>query len=474
MTDPATTSLAGALPRMRDRWLGGANAATVAPPEWVSKADDNDGLRLLALAGQALSVLRAPAPAGELTLRPPLQQLESPFLLDGRCVLLRRALAMPGLQAGPRLDIIRLLAARGFAVHPEDWRRDIAELADIELYLPWAAWAEGSTPQRGLAAPTPENWSDWTWPERLAAFTQMRGKDPAAARELLASILAAETADHRLRLVAGLAQGLGNDDIPFIEGLSADRSDKVKAQAQRMLARLGAVSTDTDSGAELRDFLELRHAGLLKRKPQVVLRELKTPAQWNRASQLLSQLSLGVIAGAFGLSEQDIVWAWRPAPSMLDAAFVQAVATTGSDAAHEALVRRSVESFPFPAPLLATFADAARPDQRRTLVGCVLSQDVSAQAALQVAGTDPGWAPSSVIRSAPVWTAIEAIATSTEDNTATGRAMESNLLALGLLCDAQAARSILDMLERTGGRWASNPASDLLKLNAALTETPAP
>src|SRR5262249_28565519 len=88
MDDAAINQLETALPRMRDRWLGGGDAAQVAPEGWTGSPAN-----LLALAGHALEVLRAPRSAGEMTTRPPLPQLGLPVLTDERRTLLRRAMA---------------------------------------------------------------------------------------------------------------------------------------------------------------------------------------------------------------------------------------------------------------------------------------------------------------------------------------------------------------------------------------------
>ena len=68
----------------------------------------------------------------------------------------------------------------------------------------------------------------------------MRRVDPAVAREQAAAGWLGDSADDRVLLLDALAEGLGLDDVPFLESVLSDRSAAVSARAATLLARLCA------------------------------------------------------------------------------------------------------------------------------------------------------------------------------------------------------------------------------------------
>ncbi|MER7192544.1 DUF5691 domain-containing protein [Streptomyces flaveolus] len=180
----------------------------------------------------------------------------------------------PGTAGGGRRgtapDLMELLPqwlatanARGFAAPPEalpallDAARGRTDLRPAALAFagPRALWlarlnpdwrfALRATPGGGTALPGPEAtertrrlWQDGLFAERVALLASLRSRDPAAARDLLASTWATERAEDRLMFLDSLRTGLAPADEPFLEQALADRSRNVRATAAELLSAL--------------------------------------------------------------------------------------------------------------------------------------------------------------------------------------------------------------------------------------------
>jgi hypothetical protein len=153
--------------------------------------------------------------------------------------------------------------ARGFAPPPQllpallDAARGRTDLrpAALEFAGPRALWlarlnpdwrfALRATPGGGTAVPHPEDgdrvqqlWQEGLFAERVALLSALRSREPAAARDLLATTWATERAEDRLMFLDSLRAGLGPDDEPFLEQALADRSRNVRATAAELLSAL--------------------------------------------------------------------------------------------------------------------------------------------------------------------------------------------------------------------------------------------
>ncbi|WP_461079751.1 DUF5691 domain-containing protein [Streptomyces deserti] len=180
----------------------------------------------------------------------------------------------PGTSGGGRRgtapDLTELLPqwlaaanARGYAPPPEvlpallDTARGRTDLrpAALEFAGPRALWlarfnpdwrfALRSTPGGGAALPHLDDtgriqqlWQEGLFAERVALLAALRSRDPAAARDLLATTWQTERAEDRLMFLDSLRTGLGPDDEPFLEQALADRSRNVRATAAELLSAL--------------------------------------------------------------------------------------------------------------------------------------------------------------------------------------------------------------------------------------------
>ncbi|MBQ1094726.1 hypothetical protein KBY55_01065 [Streptomyces sp. b94] len=209
---------------------------------------------------------RRPEPAPE-DRRPPLPAAAAHRLT---MLLTDRPGAAGGGRRGTAPDLMELLPqwlatanARGFAAPPQaipallDAARGRTDLRPAALTFagPRALWlarlnpdwrfALRATPGGGTALPGPEAtqrvrrlWEEGLFAERVALLASLRARDPATARELLASTWATERAEDRLMFLDSLRTGLGQADEPFLEQALADRSRNVRATAAELLSAL--------------------------------------------------------------------------------------------------------------------------------------------------------------------------------------------------------------------------------------------
>ncbi|CAL9536349.1 DUF5691 domain-containing protein [Streptomyces sp. enrichment culture] len=209
---------------------------------------------------------RRPEPA-PVDPRPPLPAAAARRLAS---LLADRPGAAAGGRRGSTPDLMELLPqwlatanARGYAAPPAllpallDAARGRTDLRPAALAFagPRAMWlarfnrdwryALRTTPGGGAALPRLDDvqevrrlWQEGLFAERVALLAVLRSRDPAAARELLASTWAVERAEDRLMFVDSLRVGLGPGDEPFLEQVLDDRSRNVRATAAELLSAL--------------------------------------------------------------------------------------------------------------------------------------------------------------------------------------------------------------------------------------------
>ena len=185
-------------------------------------------------------------------------------------LLVDRPGAGGGGRRGTAPDLMELLPqwlttanARGYAPPPQllpallDAARGRTDLRPAALAFagPRAMWlarlnpdwrfALRAAPGGGTALPAPEDtegirqlWEEGLFAERVSLLAAIRAREPAAARELLASTWATERAEDRLMFLDSLRMGLAPDDEPFLEQALADRSRNVRATAAELLSAL--------------------------------------------------------------------------------------------------------------------------------------------------------------------------------------------------------------------------------------------
>ncbi|WP_238696576.1 DUF5691 domain-containing protein [Streptomyces sp. E5N298] len=209
---------------------------------------------------------RRPDPAPE-DPRPPLPDAAARRLT---MLLTDRPGTAGGGRRGSAPDLRELLPqwlatanARGFAAPPQalpallDAARGRTDLrpAALKFAGPRALWlarlnpdwrfAPRATPGAESAPPGADAterarrlWDEGLFAERVALLASLRARDPAGARDLLASTWATERAEDRLMFLDSLRTGLEAADEPFLEQALADRSRNVRATAAELLSAL--------------------------------------------------------------------------------------------------------------------------------------------------------------------------------------------------------------------------------------------
>jgi hypothetical protein len=117
-----------------------------------------------------------------------------------------------------------------------------------------AAWLAGLQPRAWgwSAAPaelTEDDWHDGDAGTRVAYLADLRRRDPAAGRDLLAQAWPTERAAELARLIGACRQGLDMADEPWLEHALGDRRAQVRAAAATLLQRLpGSAYGDRMAG----------------------------------------------------------------------------------------------------------------------------------------------------------------------------------------------------------------------------------
>ncbi|MFE9096116.1 DUF5691 domain-containing protein [Streptomyces sp. NPDC007264] len=243
-------------------------------PPWLPPGRDAP-TALLDLAAVETVRRRAgltPAPAGarlEPAAADPRPSLP-PAAVRRLAMLLSDRPGTGGGRRGTAPDLMELLPQwlslaneRGFAAPPEmlpallDAARGRTDLRPTALAFagPRALWlarlnpdwrfALRSVPGGGSELPPPQDtdrirrlWQEGLFAERVALLGGLRSRQPALARELLATTWTTERAEDRLMFLDSLRTGLETSDEPFLEQALSDRSRNVRATAAELLSAL--------------------------------------------------------------------------------------------------------------------------------------------------------------------------------------------------------------------------------------------
>ncbi|WP_158808068.1 DUF5691 domain-containing protein [Beijerinckia sp. L45] len=471
--------LEAALAQIRAAWIAGRPALDHCPADWRGiVTGKHPEVALASLAGHATSVLFRTAPSTSLKPRPLLPALALPVMAEVLRPRFRRILIAQKDGFSVERPLIDLIAARGYCMHPADWMPSPRDDWAPDLYAPWLDWVRAETKvEPACTALSIDTYERWSWAERRAALAHLRNADPAAALTIIAAKAASEPAERRLRLLEILDIKLAETDAAFLEKLATDRSERVQAIARTYLARLGRPLHTDDLATELGGMVEWGRVGLIHRRTRLVIKPLKTPVQSARRHELFRLVSLGDLARALGVSETRLVEA--PPDGAADGidAFVQMVATTGSDAAWRALLDGILANASCPIGCLRALAPRLSAAERRAILAKIIARDDEGLGTtLAVAGRQLGLVPLSVLQAAPAYASLRSLLESAGNGADTRRPPDNARLAaalnrIGLLLDAPGAA---EMAARVAS-WGLSPADpkfDLLHLNAALaTET---
>ncbi len=468
------------LARLRDGWISGGAGFELAPAEWkevaAASSPDEQERRLLAIAAQALDVALRPAAPKTLKRRPPLPVLALPMLPERLRPPLRAAMKYAA-DARLKTRVATLVASRGFVTHPMDWMPAASYQESPEVYAPWVDWQAGAASEKQSRREhlTAESWDDFYPSARRTALVELRRTMPALARTLIETKGASEPAEIRLALIELMRFGLGADDIPFLKSLSADRSGKVREMAGRLLARLGEHGNSADGGSEdstveLAAFIEEGKSGFIRRRATYAPIKPKSQAQQARRADLFASCYFGDLVARFGKTEPDFIGAWQfGVDDGADLFLVRMVAGSGGDAAVASLADLLVAAGGRLAFLALQLMSRLESGRKRVLIRQLLNDAQNPAALNSVEGAEAGWLEWGDLANGKTLSALRSAVSG--DNDVMKRNAEQHLETIGFLANPVTAEKLIDEVVSAGLPPAS-PSLSLLRLNAALTESP--
>ncbi|MBC7554548.1 MAG: hypothetical protein H7257_11270 [Taibaiella sp.] len=171
-------------------------------------------------------------------------------------------------------------------------------------------------------------WETGTPESRKAYLLATRRADPALAVSLLASTIDKENAANRVALLEQLQVNLSPADEPFLLGLVADKSPKVKQTAISLLQRIPGSAINTMYLQYLRQTVQIKEERylLIAKKKVLVISEVITageelydtgieklsaakdmPDYLFIIGQLISLTDPAVLAGELGVKEEELL-----------------------------------------------------------------------------------------------------------------------------------------------------------------------
>lgn len=295
---------------LKQSWLiGDGGSAGALPPHWPlpeNTQDDDRALLALAYCSQypLLEQIAVPEQLKPLSALPVL--CLPPLATECRPAF-RQILAALSKHDGLYWRLFNLLVSRGVAPHPLDWLPTANEHRLPAALAPWLRWVEG-----GDIALTETTWSDFSPAQRLNILRELRRDAPHDARSLLALMAPSEPADKRFDLYELLSLGLSHADLPLLETLEQDRSQKIKELAVRFKMRLGEhePQVQDETITELQAWLTSKTRGLLRRETLLLAPELKNSVQYRERCQALASVPLPALAASMGLTLNALLEQW--------------------------------------------------------------------------------------------------------------------------------------------------------------------
>lgn len=476
--DQAPHELPARLDAVLARWIAGGDPPSA---EALGEGADaaTDALALLAVAGQCRQfLLDTPLPR-DARPGPDWPAPTLPLLPDALRPRFRRtAKAMHPVQ---RRALLRLLDARGWMAHPFDWRPGHG---DDDLPAAYDGWRRRAGSLRAQETAADDETLDAASPgERRRQLTALRTQDPAAARARIAALLPALPAEQRLALVEQvLALSPTAEDLPLLDTLSADRSERVRSAAARLRARLGVTQPLQDEErADIRAWFEVGSSGLLKRRPKVSLLALKTRPQQAARRERLQRLGWMDLCAVLEMDPAALLAAWVPGDQD-DDLLLECAAHTLPAEALPALVERllfdpALQARRYAGTHAALSAALARLDpaaRRERLAECFARQSAfdGFFTLLDLADAPLPALDLRTLQRSPFWDGFGKALRAHLEHGAGASAFAQECASLACLLAPPAAQALLGHLTEAGVP-AGDPALDALTLAAELPPAPA-
>jgi hypothetical protein len=210
-----------------------------------------------------------------------------------------------------------LLKQHGLSLHPFDFARleDFIARHGEQLSPDARDWLGIIRPGRKEAADdsyldgpiAEEHLMQASKVQRIQYLRELRVRDPARARRLIEGMMPSEAAEMRLRLLKVLSHTPSTDDQAFLETLLRDRAPTVKDYALGLLSCIPGTENFARQLARLKDSLQIKAEGLLRRRKVFVYKGSEPKPGQDRFANLVGGLSLADIAGAFGEDRASLI-----------------------------------------------------------------------------------------------------------------------------------------------------------------------
>ena len=467
------TELLDQIEVLKSIWMIGGSALEKSPVGWREciNEDTSPDVALVTIVGQAIPFALQPMPEADLKFVPCLPHLRLPPPPQPARQQICNLVRIAKLDETQWSGVIRLLAARGYTVHPIDYLpKSFSKLPD--LYGPWELWlrTDQSTSEMNQSTIIETNdWNHLSPGERRQALSELRKNQPAASRDWILQITPSLPADERLRVLEILKEGLCLEDQDVLESFSNDRSSKVQNFAHKMLARLGVTQDRENEIAEFADFFSVT-TKLFSHVPKIAAKPLKNESQIKRRNELSTSLSLHSFARGLSLSSEDeLINGWEHVDAHASDILVQMVAATGSENSAALLASRIFSLNGISAEAFQQLFERLGKASRIELLPRVLqSDDASFVAALTCCQEMLGEVPWDMLEGVPALKRLKKLCMeSSSMNAVQQSTLRQGLYSIGLVADRDAAGRLL--LEFSQEKMAtSDPMLGILKLNHSL------
>lgn len=396
MDDPFLTDMHA---RIRQAFLLGLARQPLAVPPALEPlvgrlpSERDPALVLLALIGQRQRFVLPEVPAPDAVSETGRRMHDDPRPILpplARRALSRLMMSVEKAYAGPLLSIaVRRIAESGSRVHSFDLpslaphikadaeNLGLAERAYLALTAPDGEDG-GANKALFFDRITSDNWTTFPRTNRRAFLADVRRQDPTAGRALIEGVWKTEQAPMRAALLEALAVGLGPDDKPFLDSLSADRAESVRQAGAQLLMRIpstedykqrlamaAACFKSPPKGliAGLMSGIGLSGgAGLLFAMPEGSVKDNKNWTEMQAARErLFAGLRIAELADAAGATVDEIVAALPEGEQHVFMLLLDAAVADGDlPMARRILGQRLLSSKTLPAHLLMQLAEKAR------------------------------------------------------------------------------------------------------------------
>jgi hypothetical protein len=293
----------------------------------LGKPSSPDTLTSLALAAMLSRFERVRMPRAAVAPMPTLKRANFPSDTARRAMLRLLSGRDGNINDSMAAAVPAVLQQRGLSLHPFDFARleEFVARYGSELSQDALLWLRLIRPERKeiddpyLDGPiTEEHLMQASKAQRIQYLKELRTKDAGRARALVEGMLVNEAADMRLRLLKVLANRPNADDRPLLESLLKDRAPTIKDLALALLSRIPGTETFAAQVTRLKDSLQIKTEGILRRKKVFVFKGANPKPGQDRFANLLASLSISDFSKAFGEEPTAIISVAMNSDNLLD------------------------------------------------------------------------------------------------------------------------------------------------------------